>query len=266
MERCEINCSCHLFEFRRIIYKHAITVLIRNDITRLPDKYTLRRWRRDVRRPHTRIVVNYDGLASTPGQLRYDEMSKAFSQVADLAADDEVRTRAVMDWIKFEVIELRPTKMCTGNSIISQHTLHLAAQCTDSQSTGSHSIRDPNLTKRKGAPRKLRRKSPLESTSKKAGATSMSCKGRRSRARQSNTQQALSDVVASEEQYADTFLIFRTLIGQCFGDAQSQVFAQDVSSSNLIPPLSMQVQFNAQGAAVILSSFLFLTSTLVLIL
>ncbi|XP_022889129.1 protein FAR1-RELATED SEQUENCE 5-like [Olea europaea var. sylvestris] len=80
-----------------IICRHAIAVLIRNDVTRLPEKYTLRRWRRDISRAHAMIAVNYDGLVSTPGQLRYDEMCKAFSQVADLAADDEVRTRAIMD-------------------------------------------------------------------------------------------------------------------------------------------------------------------------
>ncbi|XP_022854454.1 protein FAR-RED ELONGATED HYPOCOTYL 3-like [Olea europaea var. sylvestris] len=45
--------------------KHAITVLLRNNVKSLPDTYVLRKWTRDVVRAHTRIVVNYDGLSST---------------------------------------------------------------------------------------------------------------------------------------------------------------------------------------------------------
>ncbi|CAA2970435.1 FAR-RED IMPAIRED RESPONSE 1-like [Olea europaea subsp. europaea] len=73
-DSCELICSCHLFEYRGIICRHAITVLIRNDITTMPDRYILRRWRRDVSRAHTRVVVNCNGLVSTPEHLRYDDM------------------------------------------------------------------------------------------------------------------------------------------------------------------------------------------------
>ncbi|XP_022842033.1 protein FAR1-RELATED SEQUENCE 2-like [Olea europaea var. sylvestris] len=38
-DNCEITCSCHLFEFRGIVCRHAISVMIRNDITYLSDKY-----------------------------------------------------------------------------------------------------------------------------------------------------------------------------------------------------------------------------------
>lgn len=62
----EIICSCHLFEFLGIIYEYAISVLIRNDVACVPDKYIVGRWRKDVREAHTRVAVNYDGLTSTP--------------------------------------------------------------------------------------------------------------------------------------------------------------------------------------------------------
>ncbi|GER33314.1 FAR1-related sequence 2 [Striga asiatica] len=91
-------------------------VLIRNDVSRLPDQYILHRWRKDVRRPYTRIALKYDGLRNSPGQLRYDNLCTAFAKVADLAADDEQwRWRSEVD-------------------------------------------------KKKGAPRKVRKKSPLELT------------------------------------------------------------------------------------------------------
>ncbi|XP_022892296.1 protein FAR1-RELATED SEQUENCE 5-like [Olea europaea var. sylvestris] len=63
-DTCDITCSCHLFEFRGIICRHTIAVLIRNDVTILPSRYILRRWRRDVSRAHTRVPVNYVGLPS----------------------------------------------------------------------------------------------------------------------------------------------------------------------------------------------------------
>lgn len=99
-DKCEIICTCHLFEFRGILCRHTITVLAWNDVTHIPDKYILRRWRRDVYRAHTRVAVNYDGLVSTPTQLKYEEMSKKFAQLANLAADDEIRSRAIVEWIK----------------------------------------------------------------------------------------------------------------------------------------------------------------------
>lgn len=53
---CEVSFSCSKFQFRGILCRHAIAVLIRNDIILLPEKYILRRWRRDVRRFYTRVT------------------------------------------------------------------------------------------------------------------------------------------------------------------------------------------------------------------
>lgn len=163
-DKCEVVCSCHLFEFRGIICRHALAVLIRNDIRILPDTYILRRWRRDVSRPYTRITIKYDGLCNTPGQLNYDNMCKTFAQVADLATDDEGRTRLIMEWIQVQAKELSMVKWSSGSNIC---TIQSGSQCTGSQTTCSVSVLDPKLTKRKGAPRKLRRKCPLELNSKK---------------------------------------------------------------------------------------------------
>ncbi|XP_022876824.1 protein FAR-RED IMPAIRED RESPONSE 1-like [Olea europaea var. sylvestris] len=161
-DTCDIVCSCHLFEFRGILCRHAIAVLIRNDVTILPNKFILRRWRRDVSRAHTRVAVHYDGLISTPAQMRYDEMCQAFSEVADLVADDEARARAVMEWIKVQVKELILTKSSNG-----AHRNDVISHGSNSQNHFAVNVVDPILSKRKGAPRKLRQRGPLESSSKK---------------------------------------------------------------------------------------------------
>ena len=63
-EKCHIVCSCHLFEFRWILCRHALSVLIRNDVEFIPDSYILRRWRRDVCRAYTRSkIITMVGLA-----------------------------------------------------------------------------------------------------------------------------------------------------------------------------------------------------------
>ncbi|GER42668.1 FAR1-related sequence 1 [Striga asiatica] len=134
-------------------------VLIRNDVSRLPDQYILHRWRKDVRRPYTRIALKYDGLRNSPGQLRYDNLCTVFAKVADLDEDNEVRAGMIMEWIQLQAQELSMLKHIDERSI-----------CNDPASFKtpcSIGVGDPKLTKRKGATRKVRKKSPLELTSNK---------------------------------------------------------------------------------------------------
>ncbi|XP_022855590.1 uncharacterized protein LOC111376821 [Olea europaea var. sylvestris] len=57
---------------------------------------------------------------------------------------------------------------------MEQNTIQLPDQCTYVSNSTSLSVLDPKLTRRKGAPKKLRTKSPLETASKKAKANSKS--------------------------------------------------------------------------------------------
>ncbi|XP_022897778.1 protein FAR-RED IMPAIRED RESPONSE 1-like [Olea europaea var. sylvestris] len=118
---------------------HAIAVLIQNDFTVVPDRYILRRWRKDVSRAHTRVSVNYDGLVTTPAQMRYDDMCHSFAEVANLVADSEGKYGVIMDWIQLQKKELSSTKF-DGNLSTSQ--------CIPSEKIGSAIIRDPKASKR----------------------------------------------------------------------------------------------------------------------
>ncbi|KAM0965776.1 hypothetical protein FF1_021736 [Malus domestica] len=51
----EVNCNCCKFEFRGILCRHALYVLVHHDIDFMPDKYIIWRWRKDVNRCHTRV-------------------------------------------------------------------------------------------------------------------------------------------------------------------------------------------------------------------
>ncbi|XP_022859242.1 protein FAR-RED IMPAIRED RESPONSE 1-like [Olea europaea var. sylvestris] len=174
----KIVCSCHLFEFRGIIRRHAIVVLIRNNVTSMPERYVLRMWRKDVSRAHTRVAVNYAGLVTTPAQLRYDDMCRAFSQLADLTTDDEGRSRIIMDWIKCQYKELTLTKSSNGTNVMSQPAVHLPSQNIDSQKFACETMRDPILVKRKGAPKIFQTKGSLESRSKKKREIQLQARGK----------------------------------------------------------------------------------------
>ncbi|GER49990.1 FAR1-related protein, partial [Striga asiatica] len=156
----EVSCSCHLFEFRGILCRHAITVMIRNDVVVVPDRYILRRWRKDINRAHTRVAVSYDGLGVTPAQKRYDDMCRSFAEVANLAADDEEKCVIIQSWIENHKRELILTKDSYGDTNTSL--------CTSRQTKENENIKDPKASKRKGAPRIKRKKGPLEVSSKKS--------------------------------------------------------------------------------------------------
>lgn len=58
-DECDVRCICCLFEFRGMLCRHALTVLINENIYLVPSKYILRRWRKDVKRRHTKVKVSY---------------------------------------------------------------------------------------------------------------------------------------------------------------------------------------------------------------
>ncbi|XP_022856267.1 protein FAR1-RELATED SEQUENCE 5-like [Olea europaea var. sylvestris] len=96
-ENCEFECNCHLFEFRGIICKHAISVLIRNDVVLISKRYILKRWRRDVNRPYMRFPIKHDDFVSSAEQVRDQQLCNTFTKLADVIAHDEQQCRRIMD-------------------------------------------------------------------------------------------------------------------------------------------------------------------------
>ncbi|XP_052198368.1 protein FAR1-RELATED SEQUENCE 5-like [Diospyros lotus] len=181
-----IVCSCHLFEFRGILCRHVISVLIRNNVKMIPKSYILRRWRKDVCRAYTRVKINYSGWVSTPEQVKYDKLQSLFAKVANLVVDDEERTREVMEFLENQMnnTSISRRSISSDNNILSQGSVQIAFDCGEVARTSSNPILDPHCAKTKGAPRKLRQKGPLETNTIKRKAS----KGKRSM--ENNTQPA----------------------------------------------------------------------------
>ncbi|XAR49618.1 hypothetical protein NMG60_11032882 [Bertholletia excelsa] len=55
----EVQCLCHLFEFKGILCRHIISVLIKNRVNEISTQYLLERWRKDVMRGYTLLKNIY---------------------------------------------------------------------------------------------------------------------------------------------------------------------------------------------------------------
>ena len=99
-DKSEISCSCSMFQFRGILCRHAITIMIHNDMEVLPEKYILRRWRKDVWRCHSRVRTSHELHSCTNEQKQYEKMCVSFAEVANMAATNVESSSLVLNWIK----------------------------------------------------------------------------------------------------------------------------------------------------------------------
>ncbi|XP_058219580.1 protein FAR1-RELATED SEQUENCE 5-like [Rhododendron vialii] len=95
-ETNEANCNCRLFEFRGIVCRHQLMVFHERRVQRVPEKYVLRRWRKNLKRAHTKVRINYDNSSSTIEARRHDNMCNPFNEVADLVEDSQGKYEKVM--------------------------------------------------------------------------------------------------------------------------------------------------------------------------
>ncbi|KAK3190296.1 hypothetical protein Dsin_029857 [Dipteronia sinensis] len=95
----EINCNCRLFEFKGILCRHVIAVLIHKKICFAPDEYILMQWRKDVIRCYTKVKIGYDNWSIKPEGHRFDKMCNSFYEVAHLATSNDDKCNIVLEMI-----------------------------------------------------------------------------------------------------------------------------------------------------------------------
>ncbi|KAH9702052.1 protein FAR1-RELATED SEQUENCE [Citrus sinensis] len=135
----EIRCVCSMFGYKGIICKHAIAVLSCNHVQLLPEKYILRRWRKDVRRFYNKVKVSYDARSSSIEHQRYKEECTAFYDVAEVASKNEESHKNIMGWIE---------------KVMKDVSLNVRSDGDDTTIDGgsSSNIQDPVVIRRKGHP------------------------------------------------------------------------------------------------------------------
>ncbi|KAH9762552.1 protein FAR1-RELATED SEQUENCE [Citrus sinensis] len=152
----EVNCIGSKFQFRGILCRHALIVLIRNGVKVLPEMYILARWRRDVRRSYSKV------------KERYDKICNAFSEVANIVVDDESSYKSVLDWINKALKDLPKQIQCASVETTISPTTGIGEGSCNSNNI-EHVINDPGAIHRKGRPPCLRKQSIIrkKSTQKK---------------------------------------------------------------------------------------------------
>ena len=167
-ETNEFNCNCRLFEFKGMLCQHQLMVVHKRRVERVPEKYVLRRWRKDVKRVHTKVRINYDNSSSKIEARRHDNMCILFDEVADLADDCEEKYEKVMKRIRELKIELIESSVVCGSNVLydtSNASFSLGDVAIPSKE--SRNILDPKAVTRKGRPPITRKLGVVEKMSKK---------------------------------------------------------------------------------------------------
>lgn len=99
-ENGEICYSCLKFQFREIICRHVITIMIHNDMKVLLEKYVLQRRRKDVWRYHSRVKVSYELRSCIDEQKRYKKMCVCFTEVENMVATNVKSSKLILDLIE----------------------------------------------------------------------------------------------------------------------------------------------------------------------
>ncbi|GFZ05089.1 hypothetical protein Acr_17g0006610 [Actinidia rufa] len=137
-------------------------------VERVPEKYVLRRWRKDVKRVHTKVRINYDNSSSTIEARRHDNMCNLFSEVADLAEDCDEKYEKVTGRVRELKIELiESSVVCGSNVLLDTPNASSSLGEVAIPSKESRNILDPKVVTRKGRPPTTRKQGVVEKIYKK---------------------------------------------------------------------------------------------------
>jgi len=85
----DVQCQCFLFEFRRIICRHALVVLAQERQKSISTRYILQRWSKNVRRKHNYIVTSFNSKDKPPHIQLYDTLCQTFGEIAQVACENQ---------------------------------------------------------------------------------------------------------------------------------------------------------------------------------
>ncbi|KAL6500658.1 hypothetical protein OROHE_025455 [Orobanche hederae] len=144
--------------------------IVLNDTSGIPvNKTYISKMEEQCQREYMRAKVYYAGLAPTASQDRYDDLCRKFSGLADIVADDEAECGDLKEWITSRKAGVTLNNGRSRHA--SNHVGHGNGHEELDTGAGPH-IKDPKYVKSKGAPRRVRRKGPLENGYKNQKATS----------------------------------------------------------------------------------------------
>ena len=140
-------------------------VLIHKRVSHVPEKYILRRWRKNVNRCHTKIKVSYNRWSTNIEGQRFDKLSNLMLTVADLASNNEedynMMTEFMIDMRK--QLEQKKSEGGVGTTVNIFSRTGLTSQDGDSPpKEGNTLIISPQVARSKGRPPCRRKQSKIE--------------------------------------------------------------------------------------------------------
>lgn len=94
---CEVKCQCRSFEFKGILCRHSVSVLMKRKVNEVSNQYILLRWRKDIKRKHNFVKSLYDDFGSNEQMQRYDRLCNQFFRVAEVGAESTEKCKILMD-------------------------------------------------------------------------------------------------------------------------------------------------------------------------
>lgn len=156
----DIKCTCRLFEFRGILCRHVISVLIERELSTVPNKYVLARWRKNLKRKYSFIKGCYDDPKSKEVRLLHNKMLEVFYDLTSFVESEEqtnIIVQAVAE-LKVKVLQCKPMS--------KENPSPKAPSCKEPIT--AKKILNPKVVKRIGRPTFKRKISKVEEAIQKA--------------------------------------------------------------------------------------------------
>ncbi|KAK9747883.1 hypothetical protein RND81_02G021200 [Saponaria officinalis] len=122
----DYKCGCKLFEFKGILCRHIIKCINILNVTSIPEKYILDRWRKDVVRGYENIHVGYYNPQEYDRVKRYIEVNVVNDYAGQLAMNDN------------EALNLYKTRM---KDVIAALEAHVGVETVKACKEGQNSSR-----------------------------------------------------------------------------------------------------------------------------
>ncbi|XP_026432757.1 protein FAR-RED IMPAIRED RESPONSE 1-like [Papaver somniferum] len=137
---------------------------------KLPDKYILGWWRKDVIRAHTKIKVGFNCWSNDVETKRYHDLCTKFGELADWVIGDETQYHDTNNWLdcKKKEVQLTIIKAKDSQKLKAKQVVENEDEMVDEDDDPT--ITDPLRRKiKKGRPRKIANQPPKRCTEKKDG-------------------------------------------------------------------------------------------------
>lgn len=192
----EAVCDCKMFEIHGIMCRHLIRIYDTFHIDAIPQKYVLRRWRKDIPRRHSKIAVAIADPKKIAAAKLMDKMHVAFDPIIELGVKGNKYCDIVLNGLKSielellaavgEEVEINPSQSESNCGVSLQQSISNTEQennnsgsvAMNSQSSATGltgqlpmtptsrpsqiSIKDPVIPKKKGRPQSTRFKNICE--------------------------------------------------------------------------------------------------------